>query len=84
MSSILELANTSVFVEFKCPLCNGDLDDDKNMANFMVCKNESHGLLRFYTGDGCYFTTDEKAAEELMKKGRRVHVVDPQEFFAKG
>ena len=54
------------------------------MANFMVCKNESHGLLRFYTGDGCYFTTDEKAAEELMKKGRRVHVVDPQEFFAKG
>ena len=72
-----------MFVEFKCPLCNGDLDDDKNMANFMVCKNESHGLLRFYTGDGCYFTTDEKAAAELVKKGRRVHVVDPQEFFAK-
>ncbi len=89
----MELSNTSMFVEFKCPLCNRDLDDDKNMANFMVCKNESHGLLRFYTGDGCYlrfytgdgcyFTTDEKAAEELMKKGRRVHVVDPQEFFAK-
>ena len=71
-----------MFVEFKCPLCGGDLDDDKNMANFMVCENESHGLLRFYTGDGCYFTTNEKAAEELMKKGRRVHLVDPEEFFA--
>ena len=71
-----------MFVEFKCPLCNGDLNDDKNMANFMVCDNESHGLLRFYTGDGCYFTTNEKAAEELMKKGRRVHLVDPKEFFA--
>jgi len=71
-----------MFVEFKCPLCNGDLDDDKNIANFMVCNSQSHGLLRFYTGDGCYFTTDEKAAEELMKKGRRVHVVDPKEFFA--
>jgi len=59
------------------------LDDDKTMANFMFCKNESHGLLRFYTGDGCYFTTNEKAAEELMKKGRRVHIVDPKEFFAK-
>ena len=53
------------------------------MANFMVCKDESHGLLRFFTGDGCYFTTNEKAAEELMRKGRRVHVVDPEEFFAK-
>ncbi len=72
-----------MWVEFKCPLCNGDLDDDKTMANFMFCKNESHGLLRFYTGDGCYFTTNEKAAEELMKKGRRVHIVDPKEFFAK-
>ncbi len=71
-----------LWVEFKCPLCAGDLDDDSTMANFMVCKNESHGLLRFYTGDGCYFTTNEKAAEELMKKGRRVHVVDPKEFFA--
>ncbi len=71
-----------MFVEFKCPLCGGDLDDDKNMANFMVCENESHGLLRFYTGDGCYFTINEKAAEELMKKGRRVHLVDPKEFFA--
>ncbi len=73
-----------MFVEFKCPLCNGDLDDDKNIANFMVCNSQSHGLLRFYTGDGCYFTTDEKAAEELMKKGRRVHLVDPKEFFAQG
>jgi hypothetical protein len=70
-----------LFVEFKCPLCGRDLDDDKAMANFLVCKNESHGLLRFYTHDGCYFTTDEKVAEELVRKGRRVHVVDPKQFF---
>ncbi|MBO0888219.1 hypothetical protein J2P12_03880 [Candidatus Bathyarchaeota archaeon] len=70
-----------VWVEFKCPLCGKDLDDDKTMANFMVCNDESHGLLRFFTGDGCYFTTNEKVAEELAKKGRRVHTVDPKEFF---
>jgi hypothetical protein len=70
-----------MFVEFKCPLCGKDLDDDKSMANFMVCNDPSHGVLRFFTGDGCYFTTNEKVAEELMKKGRRVHIVDPKEFF---
>ena len=70
-----------MFVEFKCPLCGKDLDDDKSMANFMICTDISHGVLRFFTGDGCYFTTNEKVAEELVKKGRRVHIVDPKEFF---
>ena len=70
-----------MFVEFKCPLCGKDLDDDKTMANFMVCNDLSHGVLKFFTGDGCYFTTNEKVAEELMKTGRRVHVIDPKEFF---
>lgn len=70
-----------MWVEFKCPLCGKDLDDDKTMANFMICTDASHGVLRFFTGDGCYFTTNEKVAEELMKKGRRVHIVDPKEFF---
>jgi hypothetical protein len=70
-----------LFVEFKCPLCGKDLDDDKAMANFMVCNDASHGVLRFFTGDGCYFTTNESVAEKLIKKGRRVHIVDPQEFF---
>ena len=70
-----------LWVEFKCPLCGKDLDDDKTMANFLVCADSSHGLLRFFTGDGCYFTTNEQVAEELMKKGKRVHTVDPKEFF---
>ena len=72
-----------MWVEFKCPLCGKDLDDDKTMPSFLVCNDSSHGVLRFFTGDGCYFTTDEKAAEELVKKGRRVHVIDPNEFFGK-
>src|SRR5437660_9722080 len=70
-----------LWVEFKCPLCGKDLDDDKTMADFLVCGDSSHGLLRFFTGDGCYFTTNEQVAEELMKKGKRVHIVDPKEFF---
>ena len=72
-----------MWVEFKCPLCGKDLDDDKTMANFLVCNDASHGALRFFTGDGCYFTTSEKTAEELVKKGRRVHVIDPNEFVGK-
>ncbi len=71
-----------LWVEFKCPICGRDLDDDESMANFMVCNESSHGTLRFFTGDGCFFTSNEKAAEELVKKGKRVHLVDPQEFFA--
>ena len=71
-----------MWVELKCPICGKDLDDDKGMPNFMVCNEESHGVLRFFTGDGCFFTTNEKVAEELGKKGRRVHLVDPKEFFA--
>jgi hypothetical protein len=70
-----------LWVEFKCPLCGKDLDDDKTMANFLVCTDSSHGPLRFFTGDGCYFTTNEQVAEDLMKKGKRVHIVDPKEFF---
>jgi hypothetical protein len=70
-----------MFVEFKCPLCGKDLDDDKTIANFMVCNDQSHGVLRFFTGDGCYFTTSEKVAEELLKKGRRVHIMDPTTSF---
>lgn len=77
----LLLTGQSLWVEFTCPLCGKDLDDDKTMANFMVCNDASHGLLRFFTGDGCYFTTDEKVGEELVKKGKRVHIVDPKEFF---
>ena len=30
---------------------------------------------------GCFFTTSEKVAEELTNKGKRVHVVDPKQFF---
>ena len=71
-----------MWVEFKCPICGKDLDDDKSMANFMVCNESSHGTLKFFTGDGCFFTSDQKVAEELLKKGKRVHVVDPHEFFA--
>jgi len=74
---------TGMWVEFKCPICGIDLDDDRSMANFMICNESSHGTLRFFTGDGCFFTSDEKVAEELVKKGKRVHVVDPQEFFAR-
>ncbi len=72
-----------MWVEFKCPIFGEDLDDDKSMANFMVCNESSNGTLRFFTGDGCFFTSDQKVAEELLKKGKRVHVVDPQEFFAR-
>ena len=72
---------SSLWVEFKCPICGKDLDDDKTMANFLVCADSSHGLLRFFTGDGCYFTTNQQVAEELTKKGKRVHIVDPKEFF---
>jgi hypothetical protein len=71
-----------LYVELKCPLCGGDMDDDKGMANFLVCNDVSHGVLRFFTGDGCYFTTNEKVADELSKKGRRVHTVDPKQFFS--
>src|SRR5437879_11501403 len=46
-----------LLVEFKCPICSQELEDDRDLANFLVCKNNSHGLLRFYTGDGCFFTT---------------------------
>ena len=70
-----------MWVEFKCPICEEDPDDDKTMPNFTVCNNQSHGILRFFTGDGCFFTTNEKVAEELVKKGRRVHLVDPKDFF---
>jgi hypothetical protein len=72
-----------MWVEFKCPICGKDLGDDKSMGNFMVCNDSSHGTLRFFTGDGCFFTSNEKVAEELVKKGKRVHVVDPKEFFAR-
>ena len=71
-----------MWMELKCPICGRDLDDDKGMAGFLVCNEPFHGVLRFYTGDGCFFTTNEKAAEELAKKGKRVHLVDPKEFFA--
>jgi len=27
-------------------------------------------------------TSDQKVAEELLKKGKRVHIVDAREFFA--
>lgn len=77
----LSVQEYALWVEFTCPLCGKDLDDDKTMANFMVCNDPSHGLLRFFTGDGCYFTTNEKVGEELVKKGKRVHIVDPKEFF---
>lgn len=70
-----------LWIEIKCPICGKDLDDDKTMPNFLVCEDESHGVLRFFTGDGCFFTTNEKTAGELAKKGRRVHLVDPKEFF---
>jgi len=70
-----------MWVEFKCPICGKDLDDDKAMTNFMVCNETSHGPLRFFTGDGCFFTSNEKVAEELVKKGKRVHLIDPKEFF---
>jgi len=40
------------------------------MANFMFCNESLHGTLRFFTGDGCFFTRNEKVAEELMKKGK--------------
>ena len=70
-----------MWVEFKCPICGRDLNDDKQLANFLTCNNESHGTLRFFTGDGCYFTTNEKVAEELAKKGKRVHVADPGAFM---
>lgn len=71
----------TMWVEFKCPICGKDLDDDKTMANFMVCTELSHGTLRFFTGDGCFFTSNPKVAEELVAKGKRVHLVDPKEFF---
>lgn len=77
------LGETRMWVEFKCPICGKDLDDDKSMANFMICNESSHGTLRFFAGDGCFFTSDQKVADELMSKGKRVHVVDPQEFFAR-
>src|SRR5438309_10810340 len=67
-----------MWVEFKCPACGRDLDDDNSMANFMICNESSHGTLRFFTEDGCFFTSDKKVAEELTKKGKRVHVVDPR------
>src|SRR2546427_12769570 len=59
-----------MWVEFKCPICGGALDDDKSMANFMICNESSHGTLRFFTGDGCFFTSNAKVAEELVKKGK--------------
>ncbi len=71
----------TMWVEFKCPICGKDLNDDKQLANFLICSNESHGTLRFFTGDGCYFTTNEKVAEELAKKGKRVHLTDPGSFM---
>jgi len=58
-----------------------DLADDKSTANFIICKEPSHGTLRFFTGNGCFFTSDEKVAEELAKRRKRVHVVDPAEVF---
>ena len=70
-----------MWVEFKCPICGKDLDDDREMPNFLVCKDEFHGILRFFRGDGCFFTTNDKVAEELAKRGKRVHVVDPKQFF---
>jgi hypothetical protein len=70
-------------IEFKCPICGRDLDDDQAMANFMICDEESHGTLRLFTGDGCFFTSNKKVIEELVKRGKRVHVVDPAEFFAR-
>ena len=69
-----------LLVEFKCPICSQELEDDRDLANFLVCKNNSHGLLWFYTGDGCFFTTDHKVAEALLLKGRKVHVSDPKGF----
>ena len=55
-----ERKKKDVWVEFKCPICGRDLDDDRSMANFMICNESSHGTLRFFTGDGCFFTSDEK------------------------
>ncbi len=69
-----------LWVDFKCPICSQELEDDGDLANFLVCKNNSHGLLRFYTRDGCFFTTDHKVAEALLLKGRKVHVSDPKGF----
>ena len=71
----------ALWVEFKCSICGKDLQDDKELGNFLVCNEESHGTLRFFTGDGCYFTTNEKTAEELAKKGKRVHLTDPRKSF---
>jgi len=59
-----------------------DLAADKSTANFIICKEPSHGTLRFFTGNGCFFTSDEKVAEELAKRRKRVHVVDPAEVFS--
>lgn len=70
-----------MWVEFKCPKCGQELEDDKDLPDFLICKNSSHPLLRFYTGDGCFFTTDHKLAEELLMTGRRVHVTDPKSFM---
>jgi hypothetical protein len=78
-----ETDEADMWVEFKCPICGRDLDDDKSMANFMVCNESSHETLRFFTVDGCFFTSNEKMAEELVKKGKRVHIVNPREFFAR-
>ncbi len=61
-------------------MCGKELEDDKAMANFLICSDQSHGVLRFFTGDGCFFTTNEKVAEELVNKGRRVHLADPKGF----
>ncbi len=71
-----------IWVELKCPICGRDLDDDKSMANFVIYNESSHGTLRFFTGYGCFFTSNQKVAEDLLKRGKGVHVVDPQEFFA--
>ena len=70
-----------MWIELKCPLCGKDLEDDKTLANFLICNDQSHGTLRFFTGDGCFFTTSERAAEELVRKGRRVHLADPKAFL---
>ena len=67
-----------MWVDFKCPVCGKDLEDDKELANFMICTNNSHGVVRFYTMDSCYFTMDQKIAEKLMLQGRRVHITDPK------
>jgi hypothetical protein len=72
-----------MWVESKYPICGRELDDDKSLANFIIRNKSSHGTLKFFTRDSCFCTNDQKVVEELLKKRKRVHVVDAHEFFAR-